>query len=58
MGKAPNVKCPEGTRIIAPVSKNPKLSGFWLSGTVGVMPKMQNTHQYLVFFVFYFYEKL
>lgn len=52
MGSPPTVKYFEGTRIIALVPNttiNHHLAGCWLSATVGVAPKIQNNHQYLVY---------
>lgn len=66
MGHAPNIRCPEGTRVIALYkskiflpSENKStpnynnLNGKWLAGTVGAKPLMQNRFEYLVMLIFF-----
>lgn len=63
MGRAPSVRCPEGTRIVALykpktallskidtsiLSKSSNVQ--WMAGTVGAKPLMQNRFEYLVIF--------
>uniref|UniRef100_A0A915EN98 Histone-lysine N-methyltransferase eggless n=1 Tax=Ditylenchus dipsaci TaxID=166011 RepID=A0A915EN98_9BILA len=55
MGKAPSVRCPEGTRVIALYSPDTVNAGGastskWFAGTIAVKPMSQNRLQYLIFF--------